>query len=186
MKISMKRCLLGRLSAVILPLGMLFSPASADEFHHWVSQQDGVFENDDAWVPARVPSGPDEIGLFGQQTDLTIGLQTDHTLAELQFANKTNVTFKTAVPFDAEQRGNNRFFAVENVNVNDAFFRLHSVGADSADENSFVGQQGTQQHVVQGMAGFVPGEGTQQAAAQQIQIPDGVEDLVFDELIFVT
>lgn len=135
MKISIKPSLLRRLSRAIFPMGLMLSPiwAQAADLHHWVSHQDGIYENEAAWVPAAVPDGENATALFGQATDLTIGLQNNHTLAELLLANQTNVTFKTANPTGSGERGDNKYISAQNANVDNAFLRFHSVGADTAD-----------------------------------------------------
>ena len=49
-----------------------------------------------------------------------------------------------------------------------------------------LGDQCAQQFVVQFMPGLVTEKSADQAVAEQVQIADRVEDLVFDELVFVT
>ena len=46
-------------------------------------------------------------------------------------------------------------------------------------------QQFAQQRVVERVAGFVGLEGADDGVAQQVQVADGVEHLVFDELVVV-
>src|SRR5690606_21290857 len=49
-----------------------------------------------------------------------------------------------------------------------------------------LGQQGTQQLVVEGMTGLEAAELAYQALAQQVEVTDGIEDLVLDEFVLVT
>ena len=44
-------------------------------------------------------------------------------------------------------------------------------------------QQRPQQLVVEGVPGLVPAELADEAMAEQVQIADGIEDLVLDELV---
>ena len=103
----------------------LVSISNADNFH-WVSPDSGFFENTTAWVPSQVPDGQASSVIFGTQAEIRVGLLNDHTVGDLQFANKSAVNLTMAGEVPVDQAAPNRVLAATSAEVSDASLQLQA------------------------------------------------------------